>query len=370
MRVLEFYSGIGGMHLAFQKSTVKHEVVAAVEINDVATSVYAYNFPNTLVLNRVIESFTVDFVHSLNADIWSLCPPCQPFTRLGKQMCEADNRSASFFHILDLITILKPQGIILENVKGFEHSEPWRRLIEVLNTSGYEYRQFLLSPLQFGIPNCRLRFYLVARLHSSSWNSQLKMGNSEFIDLKPPIDAPFLPGCMCALCCDLVRHIERTDDNFSEYVKFCRPISEFLLSPIESMSKELHFLDEKCLQRYFRIFDIVRPTDKKTRCFTKGYAKRMEGTGSVLQTSMENETSEKINTFYEANKNNEQAVVQYAKQLKLRFFHHREVANFLCFPKSFDFPGNITEKQRLRLLGNSVNVLVVGHLIYWAFGAK
>ncbi|VDQ09700.1 unnamed protein product [Trichobilharzia regenti] len=146
MRVLEFYSGIGGMHLAFQ-------IVGAVEINDVATSVYAYNFPNTLVLNRVIE----------------------------------------------------PQGIILENVKGFEHSEPWRRLIEVLNTSGYEYQQFLLSPLQFGIPNCRLRFYLVARLPSSSLSSQLKMGNSEFIDLKPPMDAPCLPGCMCTLCCDLVR---------------------------------------------------------------------------------------------------------------------------------------------------------------------
>ncbi|RTG81144.1 uncharacterized protein DC041_0010450, partial [Schistosoma bovis] len=33
-----------------------------------------------------------------------------------------------------------------------------------------------------------------------------------------------------------------------------------------------------------------------------------------------------------------------------------------------DFPEHITEKQRLRLLGNSVNILVVSHLIYWVFG--
>ncbi|CAH8575309.1 unnamed protein product [Schistosoma margrebowiei] len=367
MRVLELYAGIGGMHIAFKESTVRHEIVAAVEINDVATDVYKYNFPNTLTLNRVIESFSPDYVCSLNANIWSLCPPCQPFTRLGKRMCEADKRSSSFFHVLDLISILKPTGIILENVKGFEHSEPWRRLIEVLNSCDYEYRQFLLSPLQFGIPNCRLRFYLLARLRSSSWNSNFKMGQSESIDMRPPIDAPMLPGCQCTSCSGVISHIEHTDDNFTEYIQFCRPISEFVLVPSDS-SKELYFLGEKCLQRYFRVLDIVRSCDKKTRCFTKGYSKRLEGTGSVFQTSMENETSEKIANYYEANKEDEQAVLQYAKLLKLRFFHSREVANMMCFPKSFDFPEHITEKQRLRLLGNSVNILVVSHLIYWVFG--
>ncbi|CAH8551713.1 unnamed protein product [Heterobilharzia americana] len=365
MRVLEFYSGIGGMHVAFQKSTVNHEVAAAVEINDVATSVYKHNFPNTLVLNRVIESLSADFIRNLNANVWSLCPPCQPFTRLGKRMCEADSRTSSFLHILDLIAILKPEGIILENVKGFEHSEPWRQLIEVLNTSNYEYHQFLLSPVQFGIPNCRLRFYLVARLRSLSWNTKLQMGDSNSIDLKPSIDLPRLPGCLCAFCCGLIRHIKCTDDNFAEYIQFCRPISEFLLSPNNNHNRILHFLDEKCLQRYFRILDIVRPCDKKTRCFTKGYAKRMEGTGSILQTSMEDETTEKITKYYEANKEDEHVMLQYAGQLRLRFFHHREVANMLCFPKDFE---HVTEKQRLRLLGNSVNVLVVSHLIYWAFG--
>ncbi|CAH8578117.1 unnamed protein product [Schistosoma bovis] len=290
MRVLELYAGIGGMHIAFKGSTVKHEVVAAVEINDVATDVYKYNFPNTLTLNRVIESFSPDYVCSLNANIWSLCPPCQPFTRLGKRMCEADKRSSSFFHVLDLISILKPTGIILENVKGFEHSEPWRQLIEVLNSCDYEYRQFLLSPLQFGIPNCRLRFYLLARLRSSSWNSNFKMGQSESIDMRPPVDAPMLPGCQCTSCSGVISHIEHTDDNFTEYIQFCRPISEFVLVPSDS-PKELYFLDEKCLQRYFRVLDIVRSCDKKTRCFTKGYSKRLEGTGSVFQTSMENEVS-------------------------------------------------------------------------------
>ncbi|KAH8870775.1 hypothetical protein KSF78_0006011 [Schistosoma japonicum] len=365
MRVLELYSGIGGMHFAFQMSTLKHEVVAAIEINDIATDVYKHNFPNTLTLNRVIESFSANSLCSFNSNVWSLCPPCQPFTRLGKRMCEVDNRSSSFFHVLDLISILKPEGIILENVKGFENSEPWRQLMKVLNACDYEYRQFLLSPLQFGIPNCRLRFYLVARSSSSSWNSNLKMGKSESIDLRPPIDSPVLPGCRCASCCGLVSHIEHTDDKFTDYIQFCLPVSEFLLTANDR--EELNFLDRKCLERYFRVLDIVRSCDKKTRCFTKGYSKRLEGTGSVIQTSMEDETGDKITSYYESNKENKQAVLQYAEQLKLRFFHSREVANMLCFPKRFDFPERVTEKQRLRLLGNSVNVLVVSHLIYWAF---
>ncbi|KAH8870777.1 hypothetical protein KSF78_0006011 [Schistosoma japonicum] len=345
MRVLELYSGIGGMHFAFQMSTLKHEVVAAIEINDIATDVYKHNFPNTLTLNRVIESFSANSLCSFNSNVWSLCPPCQPFTRLGKRMCEVDNRSSSFFHVLDLISILKPEGIILENVKGFENSEPWRQLMKVLNACDYEYRQFLLSPLQFGIPNCRLRFYLVARSSSSSWNSNLKMGKSESIDLRPPIDSPVLPGCRCASCCGLVSHIEHTDDKFTDYIQFCLPVSEFLLTANDREEIESAL---SVISVYLILSDHVI---KKH---------------GVLRKVIQNDWKA-LDLYYESNKENKQAVLQYAEQLKLRFFHSREVANMLCFPKRFDFPERVTEKQRLRLLGNSVNVLVVSHLIYWAF---
>ncbi|KAM0912950.1 hypothetical protein ACQ4PT_012478 [Festuca glaucescens] len=43
-RVLEFYSGIGGMRYSLASSGVRVEVVEAFDINDVANDVYERNF--------------------------------------------------------------------------------------------------------------------------------------------------------------------------------------------------------------------------------------------------------------------------------------------------------------------------------------
>lgn len=53
--------------------------------------------------------------------------------------------------------------IFVENVKGFEDSHTRDQFVEFLNRNGYIYQEFLLTPLQFGIPNSRLRYYCMAR---------------------------------------------------------------------------------------------------------------------------------------------------------------------------------------------------------------
>uniref|UniRef100_A0A0X3P3L9 DNA (Cytosine-5)-methyltransferase n=1 Tax=Schistocephalus solidus TaxID=70667 RepID=A0A0X3P3L9_SCHSO len=153
----------------------------------------------------------------LKADLWTMSPPCQPFTRMGKRRLGEDNRSLSFHRIIALIQTVRPAAILLENVKGFELSDAWKKLLEALFHAGYEIRQFLLTPLQFGIPNCRLRFYLVAKRRDSADSSfsfcgslpvfekatevsdMLQLYEKAIIRLPPP-DAPSLPNCGCAAC--------------------------------------------------------------------------------------------------------------------------------------------------------------------------
>ena len=50
----------------------------------------------------------------------------------------------------------------MENVKGFELSETRDHFTQVLSEAGYQFQEFLLSPEQIGIPNSRLRYYLIA----------------------------------------------------------------------------------------------------------------------------------------------------------------------------------------------------------------
>ncbi|CAM9657233.1 unnamed protein product, partial [Choristocarpus tenellus] len=91
-------------------------------------------------------------------------PPCQPFCKIGKRMDIEDPRARSLLHLLELIKVLHdpPDSIFLENVEGFNNSKAQQYLVEVLVNRGYEVEQYLLSPVQLGVPNTRLRYYLTA----------------------------------------------------------------------------------------------------------------------------------------------------------------------------------------------------------------
>jgi tRNA (cytosine38-C5)-methyltransferase len=121
-------------------------------------------------------------------DVLLASPPCQPFTRfvscvkvclhvllmfsnctthntrVGLKGDTADPRTKSFLHIILLLPRLKnpPTYLLVENVKGFEESETRDRLVSTLRQCQYVYQEFLLSPTEFGIPNSRLRYFLIA----------------------------------------------------------------------------------------------------------------------------------------------------------------------------------------------------------------
>ncbi|KAF0287327.1 tRNA (cytosine(38)-C(5))-methyltransferase [Amphibalanus amphitrite] len=57
------------------------EVVAAVDINTTANSVYRHNFPSTRHLQRNIQSFSAAELDKLRPDVITMSPPCQPFSR-------------------------------------------------------------------------------------------------------------------------------------------------------------------------------------------------------------------------------------------------------------------------------------------------
>uniref|UniRef100_A0A803TD37 DNA methyltransferase 2 n=1 Tax=Anolis carolinensis TaxID=28377 RepID=A0A803TD37_ANOCA len=72
LRVLELYSGIGGMHYALQASNILAEIVAAVDVNTVANEVYTHNFcttplwPKTIEVSKsggISETFALRFIH-------------------------------------------------------------------------------------------------------------------------------------------------------------------------------------------------------------------------------------------------------------------------------------------------------------------
>lgn len=79
-------------------------------------------------------------------------------------------RNKAFVHIMKSLEKMtdRPQFIFLENVKGFCHSETHVQWTETLTRCGYSWRQYLLTPFHFRVPNNRMRFYMVIKRDSDS----------------------------------------------------------------------------------------------------------------------------------------------------------------------------------------------------------
>eukprot|EP00058_Branchiostoma_floridae_P007507 XP_002592995.1 hypothetical protein BRAFLDRAFT_275730 [Branchiostoma floridae] len=370
LRVVEFYSGVGGMHYAVLESKVPATVVAALDINTTANAVYRHNFPHVNLLQRDITGIKLPEFQSWNADVFMMSPPCQPFTRVGLKGDTADPRTKSFLYILDILRRMAepPNHILLENVKGFETSETRGNLVTTLDECGYCYQEFLLSPNQFGIPNSRLRYFLLAKRKPLTFVFE----HQTEIMKEMPVNSLIgqAPANQDASSSEVPN--QSTSQNKQEipcpYSIFdpedrdttnCREISEFL-EPHSKEEEESLLLQDKLLDRYWKVLDIVTPSSRRSCCFTKAYGHYVEGTGSVLFSQTDIDAKD---IFTKVSKSEDQSErLDLLHQLKMRFFSPREVASLHCLPPEFTFPQATTTKQRYRVLGNSLNAHVVAEL--------
>ncbi|XP_037594933.1 tRNA (cytosine(38)-C(5))-methyltransferase isoform X3 [Cebus imitator] len=337
LRVLELYSGVGGMHHALRESCIPAQVVAAIDVNTVANEVYRYNFPYTQLLAKTIEGITLQEFDRLSFDMILMSPPCQPFTR-------------------DL-------------------------LLQTIENCGFQYQEFLLSPTSLGIPNSRLRYFLIAKLQSEPLPFQApgqvlmefpKIESAHpqkyAMDVEHKIQGKntepnitFDSSIQCSGKDTILFKLETAEEihrkNQQDSDLSVQMLKDFLEDDIDMNQ---YLLPPKSLQRYALLLDIVQPTCRRSMCFTKGYGSYIEGTGSVLQTAEDVQ----IENIYKslANLSQEEKITKLL-MLKLRYFTPKEIANLLGFPPEFGFPEKITVKQRYRLLGNSLNVHVVAKLI-------
>ncbi|XP_071850945.1 tRNA (cytosine(38)-C(5))-methyltransferase-like isoform X2 [Apostichopus japonicus] len=395
LRVVEFYSGVGGMHYALILSEIPSTVVAAVDINEVANKVYKHNFPDINLLQRNIQSVSLKDFIKWDADVFLMSPPCQPFTRVGLKGDKTDPRTSSFLYLLQTLPQLtkKPGYILVENVKGFESSDTRNELVDVLKKCHFSYKEFLLSPTDLGVPNQRLRYFLLAK-HQPLMFKETTLTNEE----KTLLNHQILSENVCChsnLDKNNLQEVEstpgRTDtsdisdrskseadiQNTSESMSISNLESqrdigsktEDKISPkernikeyLEALSQESfedYVVPDKTLLRFGRVMDIVREEDERTCCFTKAYGHYVEGTGSFLQ---RNNALTKQWAFEDRLDSN--VTLLRLQQLGLRYFTPRGVANFHCFPKEFSFPSELSRKQQYRVLGNSLNAHVVSVLL-------
>ncbi len=160
LSVLDVCTGAGGEAIGLEAVGFIHEAV--VEIDTAACQTLRLNRPSWRVIEGDIRE--VNGLDFRGIDLLAGGVPCPPFTIAGKQLGVDDERDL-FPEALRLAEQAKPVAVMLENVPGFasEKFAAYRRdLIQSLNRLGYEVTWRVLNSSDYGVPQLRPRFILVA----------------------------------------------------------------------------------------------------------------------------------------------------------------------------------------------------------------
>ncbi|KAG7089090.1 hypothetical protein E1B28_010799 [Marasmius oreades] len=341
LKALEFYSGIGGLHLALSRSSVNASIESAFDWDQNACKVYEANHGRGVVERVNISTLTATKLARYEAEMWLLSPSCQPYTVLNPNAKgDLDPRAKSFLHLIQNVlpemaqTKSHPSYLLVENVAGFETSSTHSILLETLRRIGYHTAEFLLTPLQFGVPNSRLRYYLLAR-KSVPFSCSEEVQSS--IPGLPEVHVP-----------EIGYYLDEPE----------------LVSEGEGESWHPHAVPDRVLKKWGRLFDIVLPSSRRTCCFTRGYTQLVERAGSIIQMNESLDTTTTFDSFLAIDDQDEAIKILYP--LKLRYFSPTELLRLFAFEDDgfhFIWPRDISRKTKYRLIGNSVNVRVVKELI-------
>ena len=157
-KFVDLFAGIGGFHLG----AVAHGgvCVTTCEINPEARAIYATNH----VVNGPIHTDIYTLAPIKNLDLVCAGFPCQSHSTLGKRRGLKDKRGQLFKQLCTFINASQPRAFLLENVKGLMSSTDFEKtIIKSLEDCGYVVSYHILDARNFGVPQHRERVFIVGR---------------------------------------------------------------------------------------------------------------------------------------------------------------------------------------------------------------
>jgi DNA (cytosine-5)-methyltransferase 1 len=184
-RVLDLFSGCGGMSLGFHAAGF--EISAAVEQDPDAARSHGLNFHAGLPAHCKARDITKTSAENLVADLGLPQPanrafdviiggpPCQAFARVGRsklreiaehpEAFQHDPRSRLYIEYIQYVDRCLPLAVVMENVPdimNFAGHNLAEEIADVLETRGYVPSYTLLNAAFYGVPQMRERMFLIA----------------------------------------------------------------------------------------------------------------------------------------------------------------------------------------------------------------
>ena len=321
---IDLFAGAGGATQGLMEAGFR--VLAAIENDLSAAASYKANHPEVWLEARDITQIDQNkFRRALGLkrsalSLLKACPPCQghsSLNRIGKD----DPRNELISYVWLFVREFKPKVVLLENVPRIQNDFRLLAFIEQLASAGYNIQKAILDARDFGVPQRRKRFILMAVRGKTR-----KRLSSDFLETLEPSffrNSPTLKGVF----------------NYDS-TKRAR------LDPLQSTSKR----SLKVLQRIKAIpvngdrFDL--PPKLRLSCHNR---LKREATASYARMNLEDGFAPTMTTRCTS-----PSCGAFIHPTKNRSITLREASLIQTFPRTYRFKGNYTEVERQ--IGNAVPV--------------
>lgn len=174
---IDLFAGAGGICTGFEAAGLKTAV--AVEYVDSCCETYSANHPTVSVINKDIRKVTRGELRKQlklqdvdQVDVVSAGFPCETFSTAGSNSrVYSDHRNFLYKEAIRIASELNTKLLLLENVPAFlskrisktSKKKVFDCLIEDLEEAGFKhYKHFVLNAADYGVPQSRKRFIMLA----------------------------------------------------------------------------------------------------------------------------------------------------------------------------------------------------------------
>lgn len=164
MRVVDLFSGCGGLSLGFEAAGA--EVEAAFDWWDPAIAVYRENISHPIFKQDLSDvDSSVNLIGPFRPDMIIGGPPCQDFSHAGKR--SEGNRANLTVAFAEIMERVLPQYFVMENVDRAQNSEAFQEATKIFRNAGYGLTTIVLDASRCGVPQKRKRFFCIGKRNAA-----------------------------------------------------------------------------------------------------------------------------------------------------------------------------------------------------------
>jgi DNA (cytosine-5)-methyltransferase 1 len=164
---IDLFSGAGGMSLGARMAGV--DVQIAVEADPSAAATYYHNHSDVNLFSDDIRKFRKINIQKNRLLVVFGGPPCQGFSTSNQRTRTIDNPNNWLFEeFLRVVKLYSPDWVVFENVQGIVETEEGLfvdKIMKRFHNLGYTTAYKVLNAADYGVPQKRSRFFLVASKH-------------------------------------------------------------------------------------------------------------------------------------------------------------------------------------------------------------